>query len=134
MRASSSCVVGALVIASMLASGCAVPDDRSEVGQAIAEIATTFALTVTTLTTPDEGVLVVAPPLQDVFCNGVCHCNIPAGTVVTLSVDPSDEVLCKQFLGWTGVCAGQGATCQFVMTGALSAAARWGRLPGCIPP
>jgi uncharacterized repeat protein (TIGR02543 family) len=118
----------------MLAPGCAVPDDRSEVGQAIAEIATTFALTVTTLSTPGEGVLVVAPPLQDVFCNGVCHCTIPAGTVVTLSVDPVDNVLCKQFTGWTGVCLGKGATCQFVMTGDLSATARWGRLPGCTPP
>jgi len=48
---------------------------------------------------------------------GTCTTQFPAGSAVTLTAAP---LYGGTLDGWTGACAGQGATCQLVMTGALT--------------
>lgn len=48
---------------------------------------------------------------------GTCATQFPAGSTVTLTASP---LYGGTLDGWTGACAGQGATCQLVMTGALT--------------
>jgi hypothetical protein len=65
------------------------------------------------VTSAPPGIDCRAETVGDVGPTGACTANFSAGTVVTLTATPLYD---GTFAGWTGACAGQGATCHVEMT------------------
>jgi hypothetical protein len=46
-------------------------------------------------------------------CGGKCKSDFPAGSTINVTATPNGA---SQFVGWSGPCAGQGATCVFTLS------------------
>jgi hypothetical protein len=65
------------------------------------------------VTSAPPGIDCRAELVGDVGPTGTCTAGFPAGAAVTLTATPLYDGM---FAGWTGACAGQGATCHVEMT------------------
>lgn len=65
----------------------------------------------------------VASAPAGIDCGSTCSAPFDTGTPVTLTATPASGSL---FLGWTGACAGTGATCVVTMSEAQTAGASFG--------
>jgi hypothetical protein len=53
---------------------------------------------------------------------------------LTISTNPQNRIDCLAFSGWSGACAGQGATCTVVINSDLTTGAEFGTvIRGCVP-
>jgi hypothetical protein len=126
-----------VVIAVMLS---ALANTGVTAGQSAAELGATtnnsaFSITISTETAPQDLLQVTSSdgtPERDCFES--CQFAYLAGSTLTLRVPfPTDQVNCIRFAGWTGACAGQGATCTVVLNGDLVTEAVWAIIRHCSP-
>jgi len=87
-------------------------------------VTTTFArtvtLTVAVQATNPGGTGSVSAPALGINCPPGCTTTLTSGTAITLNALPTGSSI---FAGWTGACAGQGATCTFTITADQAATA-----------
>lgn len=98
---------------------CSAPQG-TELGALIGEQNAAANLEVPSINVVKSGIGTVTGASGKINCGGTCFTNEPAGTVITLTATaPSNGV----FNGWSGACAGQGATCTLTINAALTATA-----------
>lgn len=69
-------------------------------------------------------------------CPAGTTCNFAylQGTAVTVQTAAQNLIDCRRFSGWTGACAGQGATCNLVINSDLSTSPGYRfKVSGCVP-
>jgi hypothetical protein len=65
---------------------------------------------------------------------GSCNFAYLGGSSLAIRVPfTKDQIDCELFHGWSGACAGQGATCTLVINSNLTTRAIWVPLLGCKP-
>ncbi|HEY0481717.1 MAG TPA: hypothetical protein VGD37_29570 [Kofleriaceae bacterium] len=61
-----------------------------------------------------------------------CSFSYEVGQPVTVEVTNTEDFdACVRFTGWSGACAGQGASCNLVLGTNMSTTSRWGRITNC---
>lgn len=125
-----------MLISMAAIGGCVAAGETGDDGQTEQDVTVSprnsaFVLTVGTDENP---VKITAPGTTTNTCNDSCTFAYIAGTTLTLTTRASNTIDCVAFSGWSGACAGQGATCTVTINSDLSAIAVFNkRIPGCIP-
>jgi hypothetical protein len=121
-----------------LASGCAMEADDETLATDDQELAvgTLDVPAYTINVNSDDGGIQITTNLGTTICYYGCSYEIAQGTAVSLRVlRPNNNIDCMKFRNWTGLCSGTSTTCNFTVTGAGTASARWiSTVPtGCRP-
>ena len=129
-----------LALITALVTGCAMEEADDQVLATDDQELSVGALDVPAYTitvNSDDGGIQVATNLGTTTCYYHCQYEIAQGTAVQLKVlRPRNDIDCMKFREWTGnLCSGTSTICNFTVSGAGTAAARWiSTIPtGCRP-
>jgi hypothetical protein len=98
---------------------CSAPQGP-ELGDIIGEQNAAANLEVPSINVVKAGSGTVTGASGKINCGGTCFTNVAAGSTITLTATPPSNGV---FNGWSGACAGQGATCTVTVNGALTSTA-----------
>jgi len=118
--------------------GCAITDGNAEPGQAVEVGAVTpnVSAFVLTVSASAESDITVTSSAHVDTCSASASCNFAylQGTALTIETAAQNLIDCRRFSGWTGACAGQGATCNLVINSNLSTSPAYKlKVSGCVP-
>ena len=126
--------LGFALAGSVVASGCAMPDDTDSDASQTAQVSAKPAVSAFVLTVLGAESEEVFGPGTDNVCDSECSYAFLGGTPLRIQAIGSSAD-CLAFSMWdaASACAGQPASCNIVINSDLTILARYKRIQGCKP-